>query len=573
MGAVGVQFALRWLVGFVDGRSDATRALVVVALAVLHVPGLIFHDPDLSLQWAPFVGSIGLVCLFVSGLALLPVAARTASVWLVRSGRMSSMLVPSMLRVLGFRSPPLFGLVLLWLLLAWSVPYEGYHEVRSLTGPFAGDSDIKLAGPRTPAEVAADWVARQNGTGRQPALLVAASGGGIRAAYWTSLVLTCAIERDGPETDPCRDPSPYAQARRESLLAMSGISGGSLGLASYVTAVGGQWSSAADGADATPLTMSWIDRRLGADFLSPTLATWLFNDGVNALLRPAQGVDRAAVLERAWEQEWPDTELEAPFFRGQATGDQPLLLLNGYNAEDGCRVNVSILSSTPGSFVTPDACGEALGPNRLLWSTADAWTMLCPGSDMRMSTAALSSARFPFVTPAGRIVECTVYEDRRQPPDVEVVDGGYRETSGASTLVEAWPDLEQAVTTALGDDQCVDAIFLQIDNGYESAAVTPSGGGVISQYFAPATAIVNAPGGIEGEARQQAGDMFVGVRLIRITTQAHPGASAPLGWLLSGEAQADLDAQLTLNGPWIVLLRALLDDTTLTCDQAAASAS
>ena len=312
VGAVGVQFALRWLVGFVDGRSDATRALVVVALAVLHVPGLMFHDPDLSLQWAPFVGSIGLVCLFVSGLALLPVAARTASVWLVRSGRLSSMLVPSMLRVLGFRSPPLFGLVLLWLLLAWSVPYEGYHEVRSLTGPFAGDSDIKLAGPRTPAEVAADWVARQNGTGRQPALLVAASGGGIRAAYWTSLVLTCAIERDGPETDPCRDPSPYAQARRESLLAMSGISGGSLGLASYVTAVGGQWSSAADGADATPLTMSWIDRRLGADFLSPTLATWLFNDGVNALLRPAQGVDRAAVLERAWEQEWPDTELEAP---------------------------------------------------------------------------------------------------------------------------------------------------------------------------------------------------------------------------------------------------------------------
>ena len=71
------------------------------------------------------------------------------------------MLVPSIcVRALGFPSPPLFGLVLLWLLLAWSVPYEGYHEVRSLTGPFAGDSDIKLAGPRTPAEVAADWVAR-----------------------------------------------------------------------------------------------------------------------------------------------------------------------------------------------------------------------------------------------------------------------------------------------------------------------------------------------------------------------------------------------------------------------------
>src|SRR5207253_8426017 len=55
-----------------------------------------------------------------------------------------------------------------------------------------------------------------------PVFVVAAAGGGIRAAYWTALVL-------GTITDQT-----HADAWRRHLYAVSGVSGGSLGAAVHV---------------------------------------------------------------------------------------------------------------------------------------------------------------------------------------------------------------------------------------------------------------------------------------------------------------------------------------------------
>ena len=87
------------------------------------------------------------------------------------------------------------------------------------------------------------------------------------------------------------------------------------------------------------------------------------------------------------------------------------------------------------------------------------------------------------------------------------------------------------------DDRCAAPIFLQIDNGYASDAVSSSGGRVVAQEIVPVVAFSNNSGGIESAARQGSLDMLdehyggdtLGSEWFRITTFAHPGSSAPLG--------------------------------------------
>ncbi|CAN5581519.1 hypothetical protein BH23ACT3_BH23ACT3_17610 [soil metagenome] len=216
---------------------------------------------------------------------------------------------------------------------------------------------------------------------------------------------------------------------------------------------------------------------------------------------------------------------------------------------------------------------------RLLLSTADLLAQLCPGDDVRFSTAALNSARFPFVSPAGRIAPCTTNDNDNGTDNgndisasdsvsrtVHVVDGGYRETSGASTLVELWPALARAFAAAPDTaERCVVPVFVQIDNGPEQAVDLRRGADrTIGQWFAPVVALGSSAGGQEAAARQASSAMFPGSddrpgAWYRITTFAHPGSSAPLGWVLSDTAMADLERQLRMNGDPIAGVRSHLD--------------
>ena len=518
----------KWLVTLADGP----RLAVLGVLVALHAPGVLMHDPDVNIGHAHQVGALALVMVFLSGFALLPTAAAWLAYLLMSFRYSRPFAVPSAVRILRFDTTPVLGLITLWALLAGLVSYRDYHDIRRVAA--ADSPNAADATPKSLDEVVAGWFSRQTDEGPDPALLVAASGGGIRAAYWTAAVLDCIIERDGPSIDPCSrsaDPDVVA-ARRRALMVMSGISGGSLGLAAYVTAVGEQWSPAGD---TDPLAPGWYDERLGDDYLAPDVAAWLFNDGLNALLRPNHGVDRAAVMERAWEASWDGGELAAAFLAGQASGDEPLLLLSGYNVEDGCRVNTSVLDSAHGAAVS--TCRSVPnGQLSLLRATADLTAQLCPGDDIRMSTAALNSARFPFVSPSGRVPGCTRAQPSGPgaPPDLEVVDGGYRETSGASPIVELWPGLTERFRDTAAD-RCAAPLFLQIDNGYASDAVSSSGARVVGQEIVPVVAFSNSSGGIESAARQGSLDMLDehyggdtrGSEWFRITTFAHPGLERP----------------------------------------------
>ncbi|MDH4365231.1 MAG: hypothetical protein OEY70_14245, partial [Acidimicrobiia bacterium] len=562
-----VVHGLRALARRVGALPDAGRRRVLAGLAALHAPAALFHDPDIVTGHAHRLGALVLLAAFLSGFCLIGSMADTLSVAMARVRWLHPYVVPSALRQLSLQRPPLMGLLVIWVALSpLGGSLNGYHTVPSLPShpvptPLRSSSFIEAWAAARGLDVAgADAPVATNAVAApMPVLLVAASGGGIRAAYWTAAVVDCLVERTDGGDDPCADPATdddraRGAARRDRFLLGSGISGGSLGLTAYVTAAGPAWvprggSASAGGAPSGGGPPGgWYADRLGDDYLAPVVAAWLFNDGLNSLLRPDQGVDRGAILERAWAASWPDGGLTRPWFNAQATGLEPLLLLNGYSVNDGCRFAVSPVNTnarrSASTCRSPESDGETL-----LDATIDAADVLC--DDITAASAALLSARFPFVSPSGRIDRCDA--GPRPPESVEVVDGGYRETSGASSVVEAWPRLGTELATASG--RCVVPVFVQIDNGYRSDEIAPSGSS--GQLLAPLIGLSNTAAGYEAAARSASRRLFD--QWFTITTRAHPGSQAPLGWVLSDDAKADLENQLRVNAEGIRAVRALLD--------------
>src|SRR5262249_16242304 len=141
--------------------------------------------------------------------------------------------------------------------------------------------------------------------------------------------------------------------------------------------------------------------------------------------------DRAEILERSWEERFcmstaghacarENKGMRAPFLsvsgRGGTADPQskwlPILLLNGTDVETGRRVLVSPLDPKIGSDrrVFP----EAYDLHDLLidqtdngQGAKDIWAPQKPSDldrDVRLSTAALLSARFPVISPPGNIL-------------------------------------------------------------------------------------------------------------------------------------------------------------------------
>jgi hypothetical protein len=212
---------------------------------------------------------------------------------------------------------------------------------------------------------------------------------------------------------------------------------------------------------------------------------------------------------------------------------------------DGQRVG----GSSP-AYVPP-----AARKNWVFAATRELDRSLCAGLDVRLSTAALLSARFPYVTPSGSL-GC-------EGPGKEtsyIVDGGYFDTSGVSPVVELWQSLEPLVAeeNAKGG-ACVVPLLLEIDNHYAEPAGA-SNGSRPNELFVPLQALTHARDAREANARIAGAIAFStnptgGVdvteagatadRIAHVYPRAHPGTEAPLGWTLSRVAAEDLRRELT----------------------------
>jgi hypothetical protein len=391
-----------------------------------------------------------------------------------------------------------------------------------------------------------------------PLVFVSAVGGGIRAAYWTALVLGCLFEK----SHPCEKTKGKAVPRR-NFFAASGASGGSLGIVSYV-------------AQSTHRAQfpAYPAHYLRDDYLAPTMARMLFVDFPNSFLRFQKFDDRAAILEKAWERSWRKPGVSNPLKQGLfASREQwPVLFLNGTSVIDGCRFETSAVATS--SRIRGDSQSSRLvdgclslqhyedpqfytPPTKRTWplaGTKDLASYLCPNEDVRLSTAALLSARFPFVSPSGR-VRC------KDGPSVYVVDGGYWDNTASSTIIEMYDHLrsEIAAFNLASPHDCIVPFLIQIDNHY-LAATGPGHDARPKELFIPTNTLSKVRVGREADTREEAALLFSGSefapgqitnlapgaqdRQAHIYPQAHPGIQAPLGWTLSKSAQSDLENQL-----------------------------
>ena len=372
-------------------------------------------------------------------------------------------------------------------------------------------------------------------TSAYPVYIASAEGGGIRAGYWTASVL-----------GKLEDTHPGFACH---LLAISGVSGGSLGGGVFSALIAdriqhnGYECAEAPHTTRAPL-LPLIRQMLGQDFLAPTLAGLFFPDLVQRL-SPLSGAwalpDRASYLERSWEQAWAETTGTDRFhesFRRLWEGAQaryavPSLFLNATWVDSGDRTIASNIALDPVRFARAD--------DLVAFSSVPIPT----------SAAIHTSARFTYVSPPGTVQGMTRVR--------QVVDGGYFENSGTLTAGE----IARALVAARdrycirqpqpGAARCItppiEPVLLILSNdpknpNNESAKGTlppSSGGRFLTETLAPWQTLFNTR-----SARGYGSEHAVAREFttVRFALGDYKHADVPLGWMLSKETRTLIDQQI-----------------------------
>lgn len=270
----------------------------------------------------------------------------------------------------------------------------------------------------------------------RPLVMVAASGGGIRAAVWTSQAMSRIAEMN--------------TCGRQAVFMSSGVSGGSVGLT---------LSGLIDDSDQL--------RTASVDLAKPdALAAAIGGTAVGDIAANATGIrlqledgvqwrDRAGLMEVAWQESIPqleqpyhvtpgrdatDAQREAGELEERSTVGE--LILNSTAAGPNCRVLVSQIDLTDLAGVG-QSCRDSSAELASTWDMQSLLDECFPSMDW--ATAAMLSARFPYVTPTGRILPNTDLECTNLAESLQFIDGGYAEGSGLGTLADLAPALATLV--------------------------------------------------------------------------------------------------------------------------------
>lgn len=398
--------------------------------------------------WPDFAGWIGVAA--TANLALGSMAVMLSAVALVIQDRPTA----EAFRWVGLRRSPLVSMLVLTLVLVGIFGGKNsIHEVdrgtpttpgRRLT--MAESFEAWLRTP-TPCETTV------KGQTVRPMLLIAAEGGGIRAAYWTVLGLHTLDE--------------HSCGGRSALMS-AGASGGSVGLtvARFSGTPDSPGSAAAVRAVEQMAAPGTLAQATDGTFVRDVLygATGV---PVHRVGQPdwSEWKDRARLIEDGWanpeDQEgldWGDRPFLTPATELSPTTGE--LVLNSTDVKHSCRVWLSQLN--PGlpvsnavtrSYDPERSCDKSPGAAARTIDLFTAYGPLVPGADpnaclgdIRSATAALLTARFPYVTPSGVIGPCPKknFDDEGKSPPywprTQLVDGGYIENSGLATLTDLSDD-------------------------------------------------------------------------------------------------------------------------------------
>ncbi len=499
---------------------------------------------------------------------------------------------------LRVKSAPVFTLlVAVILVVSLLSPVAAVHSIRS-KGPV--DSPV----PERPdlATAFATWEKATSGCGRLETIdglsfrirvmpMLAAEGGGIRAAYWTSTGVDLLSGRaefaestDGAtltdrEIDWCR-----------VAFFSGGASGGAVGL------------TVSRFADAVPGHEQVISMARSSALAKATMGTL-----VRDILYGASGVplpssvpgwqDRAALIEEAWvadmggEQSALATNFLPAVPEQAVKSPTGYLILNSASSSTGCRVFVSqvkmpAFGDTEGAVIRCDYAVDPDGDPRVPDSIdffryfgasagrADAGVAQrrdgCTGN-LQAATAAVLAARFPYVTPSGVVGPCGIGAED------QLIDGGYIENSGIATITDlapTWLDLVRrhngASLAAEGADtiDLIVPMVVYFDNDTNSdLTVAPPGAtleGLVpimgylrgnpamnrgTTLLQRAQAVVD-PSNLWTVTSSNSDAARTAVRHVRpkgviVVNQAiTPTVTAPLGWSMSGQSIESMNRAL-----------------------------
>jgi hypothetical protein len=499
-----------------------------------------------------FIGAAGLWPLTVGG-ALGVVAVAVGLLGAITS--LLGLIVLSLRRrrplalfeLLGMRSDPVIALVLV-------IPVV----VAQLSGSVALHGVDRLAVDAAPVErpdleeAFTDWIDRSEGCETEidgvtvrPLVLVAAEGGGIRAATWTVATLA-EFAADG-------------RCAADSVFLSSGVSGGSIGLAVAATLDRGVTGPVAPDATYPDRVRTAIDR-LGASAALPAALVGLFGSDPLASttgLRsptfedPTRWRDRAALIEDAWRDADPSLALAWDAEPAAPTG---LVVFNSTDILSGCRVVVSQVDLGTGRFGSTveephggDAEGNAQRPRcdqgsaepPLTLDLVDFYGTCAFAADW--ATASMLSARFPVVTPGGvidRSAACGADEgalgdDRDR---LHLVDGGYAENSGLGLIADIAPDLARIVADYNAEaevDVVPHLVYIQNSPG---AYLAPRAQESVPELSVPIAGFGTKATQVTPNAwiqRAMAAFDISSEQVVIAAAGTEPSVTVPLGWGLS----------------------------------------
>jgi hypothetical protein len=538
------------------GRSPGPL-LAVLAIPAVVADVLLVFEPMWTTHW------LGVLATTVIALGTLAVGL-TVLAYLAQSRKPLPVF-----RMLRLKSTPVISLILIAGVAGTLIGKSSQlHDIRlppavarasrtvttqAVNGPTLADSLQQwLNDPATTTcAVPAPSASGGSGVRVMPMVLIAAAGGGIRAAWWTVQAL------QKIDASPCG---------KHAVFLVSGVSGGSLGLAITDTTADPQAALArVAGPDGLAAAIDGL-------LLRDTIAGMTGLDLTAASMPPGQRFpDRAALLEQAWQNE--DPALAAPF--PLASPRLPWrILMNTTAVGTGCRAIIAdrLLAAGPVSAgLTCDLNSGAPLPD-----SYDFFAHLPCLRGIATVTAALLSARFPYVTPSGVVDACGQAE--------QYVDGGYADSTGLATIAGLAPELMSAVrqynanalathasghpvtlvvpvTAYLGNSPQAEPVtgaapgsppqfLIPVSSGASGAQTQLSGSTALLQWIfaeTSATEWLACPANDKVCAQEQAAAAAtVPQQLILVVPREYPAVATPLGWILSAATRTVLTNGLAI---------------------------
>lgn len=362
------------------------------------------------------------------------------------------------------------SLLLLVILVISVVKPNNYHNVDLVA------DTVKTEPERLDKHIENWLIARRSEIGRlqntnqvYPVFFVNTYGGGIKAAVWTSFVIGT-LDSIVREQDP--NDTIAQKGFQHYVFSYSGASGGTIG-ASLLCA-----------SRASKINNLKLDNGLypqnslafySKDFLTPVIAGMMGRDVLMGGFGLNWCEDRARLQERNWEDHANEYGFNYSIpinkLRSEDKNKEiPLLFANTFDIDSGFKgITTSVLLDN-----------EDFPCTILLKQEVDG------NEDLRLSTAAFLSARFPYVSPTGKLNEVHHF-----------MDGGTKDNSGAETSQQVLIVFKKVLSSLSKSDPVFKNVkphFLSLPNdirGMEETRRTKN----LFEPLAPLVGIINSAWG------------------------------------------------------------------------------